>query len=109
MPCTEQLSVAIRWVNKKYQVHEDTLGLKELRDTKAETIHHKIKDILILCALPIFQCRGQVYNGASNMSGVRNGVQAIFKQQEPRALYVHCLAHSLNLCVQDVSKVCRLI
>ena len=43
------------------------------------------------------------------MSGVRNGVQAIFKREEPRALYVHCLAHSLNLCVQDTSKVCTLI
>ena len=52
------------------------------------------------------QCRGQVYDGASNMSGVRNGVQAIFKCEEPQALYVHCLAHSLNLCVQDISKVC---
>ena len=55
------------------------------------------------------QCRAQAYDGASNMSGVRNGVQAIFKREEPRALYVHCLAHSLNLCVQDISKVCTLI
>ena len=36
---------------------------------------------------------------------VRNGAQVLFKQEEPRALYVHCLAHSLNLCVQDVSKM----
>ena len=43
------------------------------------------------------------------MSGVRNGVQAIFKHEEPQALYVHCLAHSLNLCVQDISNVCILI
>ena len=106
---TEQLSITIRWVDKTYQVHEDTLGLKELRDTKAETIHHEIKDILIRCALPVYQCRAQAYDGASNMSGVRNGVQAIFKREEPRALYVHCLAHSLNLCVQDISKVCTLI
>ena len=26
----------------------DTLGLKELRDTKAETIHHKTKDVLTI-------------------------------------------------------------
>lgn len=48
-------------------------------------------------------------SGASNMSGVRNGAQALFKQEEPRALYVHCLAHSLNLCVQDASKMCNLL
>ena len=106
---TEQLSITIRWVDKEYQVHEDMLGLEELRDTKATTIHHEIKDVLIRCSLPVSQCRGQAYDGASNMSGVRNGVQAIFKREEPRALYVHCLAHSLNLCVQDISKVCTLI
>ena len=47
---TEQLSVTIQWVDRAYQVYEDTLGLKELRDTKAETIHHEIKDMLIRCA-----------------------------------------------------------
>ena len=43
------------------------------------------------------------------MSGIRNGAQALFKKDEPRALYVHCLAHSLNLCVQDVSMMCKLL
>ena len=47
---TEQLCVTIRWVDEAYQVHEDTLGLKELRDTKAETLLHEIKDVLIRCA-----------------------------------------------------------
>ena len=42
------------------------------------------------------------------MSGIRNGVQALVKWEEARALYVHCLAHSLNLCVQEVTtKVCH--
>lgn len=54
---TEKLSVTIRWVDRAYQVHENTLGLKELRDIKAETIYHEIKDILIRCALPVSQCR----------------------------------------------------
>ena len=55
------------------------------------------------------QCKAQAYDGVSNMSGMRNGVQEIFKCEEPRALYGHCLVHSLNLCVQDISKVCTLI
>jgi len=49
------------------------------------------------------------YDGASNMSSIRNGAQALFKQDEPKAVYVHCLAHSLNLCVQNVSKKCKLL
>ncbi|XP_065885455.1 zinc finger MYM-type protein 1-like [Dysidea avara] len=106
---TEQVSVSVRWVNNCYEVHEDLLGLKELPNTKAVTIHHEIKDVLMRCSLSISQCRGQAYDGASNMSGIRNGAQALFKQEEPKALYVHCLAHSLNLCVQDVSKKCKLL
>lgn len=40
----------------------------------------RIRDILIRCSLPISQCRGQAFDGASNMSGIRNGVQALVKK-----------------------------
>ena len=43
------------------------------------------------------------------MSGVRNGVQALVKSEAKQALYVHCLAHSLNLCLKDVTNGCDLI
>ena len=43
------------------------------------------------------------------MSGIRNGVQALVKREADRALYVHCFAHSLNLCVQEVSKRVKLV
>ena len=65
--------------------------------------------MLTRCSLPIVLCRGQAYDGASNMSGVRNGVQALVKHEAERALYVHCFAHSLNLCAQEVSKGIELI
>lgn len=43
------------------------------------------------------------------MSGLRNGVQAILKREENRALYVHCLAHNLNLCIQKTTQQCEII
>ena len=43
------------------------------------------------------------------MSGIHNGVQAMAKREESRTLYVHCLAHSLNLCIQDVTGKCSII
>ena len=43
------------------------------------------------------------------MSGKNNGVQALVKKEQKCALYVHCLAHSLNLCVQCIAKQCELI
>lgn len=38
------------------------------------------------------------------MAGVRGGLQAKILDIEPRALYVHCFAHSLSLVVQDTLK-----
>ena len=51
----------------------------------------------------------QAYDGAANMSGVRNGVQALKKKESDVCLYVHCFAHSLNLCVQEVTRRCELV
>ncbi|XKL60033.1 hypothetical protein PGB90_001049 [Kerria lacca] len=48
-----------------------------------------------------FFCRGkskrQGYNGAVSMGGEFNSVQAIVRRTYPKAIYVHCAAHSLNL------------
>ena len=53
----EQISISIRWVDSSYEVHEDTLGLFQLPNTKAQTLFTVIKDVLIRCSLPISQCR----------------------------------------------------
>lgn len=105
----EQMSLSIRWVDEGYAIHEDVLGLFQLPDTRAATIFSAIKDILIRCTLPIVQCRGQAFDGASNMSGANNGVQALVKRENAKALYVHCLAHSLNLSLKDITNSCVLI
>ncbi len=104
-----QLSLSIRWVDSHYTIHKYSLGIIQLENTKASTIYSVIGDILIHCSLPITQWRGQAFDRASNMSGVRNGIQALVKKDADQALYVHCLAHNLNLCVQEVSKKCDLV
>ena len=105
----EQMSLSIRWVDTDYDVHEETLGLIQLPNTRAETIFSAIKDILIRCSLNMKQCCGQAYDGAANMSGIKNGVQALFKRESPHTLYVHCLAHCLNLCVKEVTRTCDIM
>lgn len=106
---SEQLCLSVRWVDSHYLIHEDTLGLVQLPNTKALTIFQVIKDVLIRCSFPLELCRGQAFDGASNMSGLHNGVQALVKRQQKKALYVHCLAHSLNLAIQEVTKKCVLL
>ena len=60
-------------------------------------------------SVKLSECRGQCYDGASNMSGSRNGVATQFMAEEKRAVYTHCYGHALNLAVGDTikrSKVC---
>ena len=47
--------------------------------------------------------RSQTYDGASNMSGAYNGCQAIVRQTQPLASYVHCGAHCINLVAEKTS------
>jgi len=48
---------------------------------------------------------GQGYDGAAAMSGDKNGVQKHIAEKCPSALYVHCAAHSLNLCLMKAADV----
>ena len=51
--------------------------------------------------LMLSKLRGQGYDGATNMNGVYSGVQARFQEKQPLAIYVHCMAHNLNLALND--------
>jgi len=41
----------------------------------------------------------QAYDGASVMSGKDNGVQKQIRDIHPAAIYIHCMAHKLNLVI----------
>ena len=103
----EHMCIAVRYVDSCYDVQEIPLGLVQLPNTLALTLFHVIKDVLVRCSLPIAKCIGQAYDGAANMSGVHNGLQALMKKETNHCLYVHCFAHSLNLCIQEVAKKCK--
>ena len=91
-------------MNKFYEISEHPVGLFCLTNTIADAICDAIKDILICRSLPLSLCRGQAYDGASNMQGCRKGVATQIKCESPSALSVHCFAYKLNLCLQDVHK-----
>lgn len=106
----EQLSVCFRVVTESLEVEELFCGFFNTTDTTATSLFAILKDILCRFNLPIEKCRGQCYDGAANMRGKHRGVQALMQEQEPRALYVHCLAHILNLVLHDVGQkvdMCR--
>ncbi len=55
----------------------------------------------VLNVLETFDCVdkliAQTYDGAAVMASDLNGVQARIKERVPSSIFVHCLAHSLNL------------
>nr|CAD7445619.1 unnamed protein product [Timema bartmani] len=73
--------------------------MKGFAETTGENLHSIIKGFLVKIGVRTNRMRGQAYDGASNMSGKFNGVRAIFKEEEPRALYTHFHAHLLDLAV----------
>ena len=64
----EQLVVCIRWVDSKLQAHEEFICMYVLSDIKSNTLVAVIKDTLARLNLSLKKCRGQCYDGASNMS-----------------------------------------
>ncbi len=100
----EQLLICFRWVDHKLEVHEDFIGLYSIPDISASTIFPVINDCLMRMNLQWNRCRGQCYDGAANMSGVRNGVATRVLSVEPKSLYTHCYGHSLSLSMCDTMK-----
>jgi len=62
-------------------------------------MHFKFLSGLIECGLDCEFLVGQGYDGASNISGKVQRVKSYIQAKHPKAIYVHCAAHSLNLAV----------
>ena len=95
----------MRWVDDKFEPHEDFLGLYKVDDIQSNTIVATLlHDILLHMNLSLTNCHGQCYNGANNMTGSRSGVSTQICQEEPCAVYTHCYGHALNLAISDLMK-----
>ena len=105
----EQFTICLRWVGKDLKDNEDFIGLYQVDSITADSLTFHIKDALLRLNLQLSQCRGQCYDGASNMSGIRSGVSTQITKAEKRAVYTHCYAHALNLAIGETikrSKIC---
>ena len=78
----EQFTICIRWVDDDLQDNKDFVGLYEINSIDSDTLVHAIKDTILRIGLSLSQCRGQCYDGASNISGIRIGVSAKILSEE---------------------------
>jgi len=83
----EQLVLCFRYVDNAVVAHEDFVGLYECPNITANTNVSAIDDVLVRLNLSISKCRGQCYDGGSNMAGSKNGVKEQILKKEPRALF----------------------
>ena len=98
---TELMPVCIRFVDKDLTIREELLQVVSLQRITGLHIANKIKEVLGHLGVDISNCRGQGYDGASNMSSNRVGVQALIRQDAPKAVYTHCSGHCLNLVIAN--------
>lgn len=95
----EQLLFVLRFVDKDCQIREEFLDSQCTDWITGEVISGVILGKLEQWGLKIDDCRGQGYGGASNMPSQVRGVQGLISQKNPKALYVHCNSHVLNLVI----------
>ena len=100
----EQLVVCIRWVDDKFVIHEDFIGMWPLPRTTADQIVETLREALQQMNLDIQNARGQCYDGAATMAGEKTGVATQIKSVNGKCLYTHCYGHVLNLAVADAIK-----
>ena len=100
----EELSVFCRWEEGGVLV-ECFLEIIPLKKADAETIYSTLIECLKKKNLQVGRIVGLGFDGAATFSGRRTGVQARIKKHTPRALFVHCHCHLLQLAyVQSANK-----
>ena len=71
----------------------------------AVAIYTHINFFLQKCGIYKLPLVAQGYDGAAVVSGSENGVQSKIRKDHPSAVYIHCMAHKLNLVLVEACKV----
>lgn len=93
----EQLVLTVRYVDANYDICESFVGFVEVKNTTGHALAESLLGYIEKIGLDKRYIVAQGYDGASAMSGIYNGTQALIKNQCPSAIYIHCAAHCLNL------------
>ncbi|XP_052620868.1 uncharacterized protein LOC111892149 [Lactuca sativa] len=100
----EQMAIVLRFVDAEGIIRERFLDLVHVRDTLSLTLKTNMWRQLLHYQFDVSKIRGQGYDGASNMRGEWNGLQALVLKDCPYAYYVHCFAHRLQLTLVAASR-----
>jgi len=105
----EQVPVIVGYLFQG-SIHEDFIGLAEMQSLNVQglmdTIVNKINRVSSLSSnISLQNCVGQGYDGASVVAGHLSGANVLIRDTyAPRAKYINCFNHRLNLVLVDVVK-----
>lgn len=102
----DQLSYVLRYVNEKGDIHERFIKFENIYSHTSAYLTLTVSTLLEKLKLDIKNCVGQSYDNAFNMSGKYSGLQARIKELSPKAEYVPCATHSLNLVGVNAVESC---
>ena len=88
-------------VSEDLEVNEEFIGLYEVPAIDSATLAAVAKDTFTRLNLSFSKLRGQCYDGASAMKGIRSGLVPRIQELESRAIYTHCYGHSINLALKS--------
>ncbi|XP_016073624.1 PREDICTED: zinc finger MYM-type protein 1 isoform X2 [Miniopterus natalensis] len=98
----EQFSICVRYPEKTPKavlIKERFLGFVDVEERTGTSLHRTITTYLQQIGVDLNKIRGQAYESITNLREKFNKSAAEFKKEEPRALYIHCYAHFLDLAV----------
>ncbi|XP_008222237.1 PREDICTED: zinc finger MYM-type protein 1-like [Prunus mume] len=103
------MTIILRFVDCNGFIRERFVDIMSVVDTNALTLKQEICKMIDNNGILVENMRGQGYDGASNMCGSWNGLQALFLQDCPYAYYVHCFSHCLQLALNGVAKDVKVV
>ncbi|KAL4644323.1 hypothetical protein ACB092_02G157200 [Castanea dentata] len=83
----EQMTIVLRYVNKKGIIIERFLGVVHVASATALSLKYAIKCLLCEHNLSLSNLRGQGYDGASNMQGDINGLKTLIMKENKSTFY----------------------
>ncbi|KAL4148670.1 hypothetical protein QTP88_002842 [Uroleucon formosanum] len=103
----EQFSLVLRFVNDQGMVEERLVALKVATDSTGKGMFNLFCDICETYGLDWKnQLCAQSYDGAAVMQGQYSGLRTLIQEHNPRAVYIWCFAHTLNLIIVDTCDSC---
>ncbi|CAL4153351.1 unnamed protein product, partial [Meganyctiphanes norvegica] len=92
----DQCAIVVRYVILG-KVKERLVRLVRVDNSSGRSLHTLLSESLSDSGISLKNCVSDSFDGASNMSGIYSGVQALMKEERPSHIHTWCYAHVLNL------------